>query len=194
MGETKQLVVGILYKILNGGAGAEGANGIVGLCIEKPTSGSIEYRGALFDHAIGYIQCRDTKDVWGLCEGYELEEVYATPRKIATASKFSVDFDEGQIHMQASIDKMSKDITEQKEYHLVKALYAKGINMDLSKEIQKRFSKLRREIIGGHSETYYYDDGSDDGLRIITFVEEMDLPQITNDPTAFSVRYNIKFY
>jgi hypothetical protein len=115
-------------------------------------------------------------------------------KKIATASKFSVDFDEGQIHMQAAIDKMSKDITEQKEYHLVKALHVKGINMDLSKEIQKRFPKIRREILGGHSETFYYDDGSEYGLRVITFVQDMDTPQITNDPTAFSIRYNIKFY
>ena len=115
-------------------------------------------------------------------------------KKIATASKFSVNFDYQQDHMQAAIDKMLKDLTEQKEYHLVKALHAKGINMDLSKEIQKRFPKIRREIIGGHSETFYYDDGSEDGLRVITFVQDMDTPQITNDPTAFSVRYNIKFY
>ena len=71
--------------------------------------------------------------------------------------------------MTTAIAKMHNDIIKQKEYVILNALRRNNIKLNLQEALGKRFSPIQREVKPGHSETYYYNDGSKDGLRLVTF-------------------------
>jgi hypothetical protein len=62
-----------------------------------------------------------------------------------------------------------KGILEFREELIVKKLKEKGIEIDLQLEQRRRFKSLVREF-KNNQETIYYNDGSEQGVRIVTFV------------------------
>lgn len=74
------------------------------------------------------------------------------------------------IHAQ---DKAIKELVRQelasKEEVIKRRLKELGIELDFNQEKRRRFKSLMVERIGGE-ETYYYNDGSTFGMRLVTFV------------------------
>tara|TARA_R110000796_G_scaffold37783_1_gene95553 strand:- start:111 stop:419 length:309 start_codon:yes stop_codon:yes gene_type:complete len=69
-----------------------------------------------------------------------------------------------------TIRKMSGDIARKKEAIILKRLKSLGIDIDMKIEDKRRFSRLSLES-NGVGQTLYYNDGSVDGLRVVTFVQ-----------------------
>ena len=67
------------------------------------------------------------------------------------------------------VNRLCKKIEIEKLIILKNALKEKKIDIDLSKENNNRFKKLKVEF-DGFSETYYYDDGTESGLRLVSFL------------------------
>lgn len=83
------------------------------------------------------------------------------------------------------ISNLQKDMEIRKEDLLLRKIQDFDLlkGFDLKKEYLKRFPKIKGERITKDSrieETYYYNDGTDDGLRLITFV------------TNYSANYSFK--
>ena len=89
------------------------------------------------------------------------------PRRSARIDLYPID--QLSSMMKGAIEKMHADIIQKKEFVILSALRKNGININLQEALKKRFSPIQREVLGGHSETYYYNDGSDGGLRLVTF-------------------------
>ena len=83
------------------------------------------------------------------------------------------------------IEKIIADITAKKENLIKQALFDYlGFDLDILAESQKRFPSLTC-VIKGDEESYYWNNGTKEGKRIITFVSvtnhvlSADLPSIT---------------
>lgn len=66
---------GKIYKIINGGIGCLIANGSTGRAIPKPETAPVNYSGQYWDTAEGPFIMTPNGDVFGLCEGHNLEEI-----------------------------------------------------------------------------------------------------------------------
>lgn len=66
-------------------------------------------------------------------------------------------------------DQLMKDLSRQKDAILKERLKQLGLEMYLEEEEGRRFKRFMKEIQGDRT-TIYFNDGSIDGLRIITFV------------------------
>lgn len=93
--------------------------------------------------------------------------------------------------MNQIIKKVSLDI-EQKRLDLIKNRLEKlGIDIDFQEESVRRFKRFAI-VYHGNEEIIYYNDGSVDGLRIITFVKQ-------DNPIAFEnesakINYELNYY
>lgn len=95
------------------------------------------------------------------------------------------------------IDEITTDIIKKlnadKEEIVKSRLVEAGIELDYEKEKSKRFKSLVVEINSMNSETYWYNDGTEEGLRIVTFefpAQEMSGRGI--EPTSLNV--SMKYY
>jgi len=68
-----------------------------------------------------------------------------------------------------SIKKMCDEMNTKREALIIGRLKKLGIELDMKLEKTRRFKSLLMEN-DGEAQTYYYNDGSENGLRIITFV------------------------
>ena len=66
-----------------------------------------------------------------------------------------------------------------------------GFDLDIEKESQKRFPRLVRTI-QGDEEVYYWNDGTDNGKRIVTFYVSTGMESLSKN--HFSIKSEIKFY
>jgi hypothetical protein len=66
-----------------------------------------------------------------------------------------------------------------------------GIELDVCEEERRRFKRFVSEF-EGNEEHIYFNDGSDNGIRIVTFVKE-DNP-ISFDPEKLSMSVNYYYY
>ena len=66
-------------------------------------------------------------------------------------------------------DEAIKGILEFRQELIMKRLMELGIQIDLQMEEKRRFKSLAREF-KDNQETIYYNDGSEQGLRVITFL------------------------
>ena len=90
-----------------------------------------------------------------------------------------------------AISKMISEMQYKKESLIKEFLRAKGVKLDWSNEKNRRFKLVIHEK-HPNKEVYYYNDGSNDGLRIITFEEipnEMDFTC-----TKFEMGIKLKYY
>ena len=92
-------------------------------------------------------------------------------------------------YLNDSIKELAKNINAKKDAVIIDALKANGIDFDLESEKYKRFKSLTVET-QGDKETWYYNDGSKDGLRIITF--ETVKPDFRN--MSNTLEWNLKYY
>lgn len=67
------------------------------------------------------------------------------------------------------MDGMIRDVNQRKQEILIQKVQSLGIEIDLVLEAKKRFQTMSIER-DGNKETYWYNDGSVEGLRIVTFV------------------------
>ena len=71
-------------------------------------------------------------------------------------------------------DSFYKDLINRQEEIILQNLKLLGIDIDLELESQRRFPSLMREKQGNKT-TWYYNNGSVDGLKIATFEIIIDL-------------------
>jgi hypothetical protein len=77
--------------------------------------------------------------------------------------------------MQEVTTKMAQDINTQKELVIKQKLKEiLGIEIDLQEELQRRFKRFIT-VRQGNEESIYFNDGSIEGKRIVTFVKK-DIP------------------
>ena len=89
--------------------------------------------------------------------------------------------------------KLAEKINQHKEQILNDRLKQLGIKIDILKEQDRRFTKLRRVMYQDSTkETWYYDDGTKDGLRVVTF--ELISPPFDMNAKEISIGLNLKHY
>ena len=80
-----------------------------------------------------------------------------------------------------TIQKASRDIEEKKVALIKKILEEKiGIEIDVMEETKRRFKNLII-VKSGNEETVYYNDGTPEGLRVVTFVFETTGTSVTDN-------------
>lgn len=84
--------------------------------------------------------------------------------------------------MAQNIIKAASDYNAEKKKIVLRRLEIRGITIDLKEEAQKRFPLLMSEK-QGNRETIWYNDGTREGLRVVTFVydEKGPYPSTTTD-------------
>lgn len=92
--------------------------------------------------------------------------------------------------LKAMTDKIQLDILKKKEQLIIDRLAELGIKDDIKKEPKRRFKKFLCETQGQKS-TYYYNDGSQQGLRLITI--EVIFPLVGIDGDG-KINAEIKYY
>jgi len=86
--------------------------------------------------------------------------------------------------------KMAQDINTKKEIVIRQKLKEiVGIEIDIIEEERRRFKRLSNEY-NGNEQTIYFNDGSLDGKRIVTFVKK----EIPFDRDNFSIGYEEIYY
>ena len=87
-------------------------------------------------------------------------------------------------------DKMAKDIIRKREIVIKQKIKEiVGIEIDFEEESKRRFKRFCT-VIKGNEETIYFNDGSIDGRRIVTFVKK-DQPLSAVD---FTIGYEETYY
>jgi hypothetical protein len=115
------------------------------------------------------------------------------PRKIELSNELGDDFiaDVGISNMMQEVTaKMARDINTQKELVIKQKLKEiVGIEIDLQEELQRRFKRFCtvRQV---NEETIYFNDGSIEGKRIVTFVKK----EIPFDAKNFTLGYKETYY
>lgn len=66
-----------------------------------------------------------------------------------------------------------------------------GIDLDIKEEVKRRFKRIAIEY-NGNEETIYFNDGSETGVRIVTFVRKDE--SISFEPQKASMRVDYSYY
>jgi len=115
------------------------------------------------------------------------------PRKIELSTELGNDFiaDVGISNMMQEVTaKMAQDINTKKELVIKQKLKEiVGIEIDLQEELQRRFKRFCT-VRQGNEETIFFNDGSIEGKRIVTFVKK-DMPF---DAENFTIGYEETYY
>lgn len=94
--------------------------------------------------------------------------------------------------VQEMIKETSEKIAREKERVIELKLIEKGLSMEVIKDCSKsRFPRFIREV-KGEEETYWYDDGSYEGLRIVTFKSTSS--KIKGEGDAFNIFVKLEYY
>lgn len=91
--------------------------------------------------------------------------------------------------LQKALKDCLTNVMKNREELIVLKLQEKGIEISLEEEAKRRFKRISIETEGGPSQkmTVWYDDGSENGLRIITFFTEF-------VPDASGVKMNLNYF
>jgi len=116
-----------------------------------------------------------------------------TPRKIQLPDDLGND-----LLADVSISNLMQDITtklimdiEQKRNQVITERLKEivGIDLNIEEESKRKFKRLAIEY-NGNEETIYFNDGSDTGKRIVTFVRKDNPLTFETDRTQMSVEYS----
>lgn len=88
-----------------------------------------------------------------------------------------------------AIRTLVSDITKKKDAVILERLKELGIDLDMKKEQSRRFKRFVSET-RGEEETIYYNNGSEYGQRVITFITK----QKPFDRNDFSISYEVAYY
>jgi hypothetical protein len=92
------------------------------------------------------------------------------------------------------IEKLCEKIQNKKKALLKQRLEELDIEIDLEEESKKLFKSIVC-VIKGHEETYYYNDDSYMGLRIITFIEIQEPIRVIHEPElSCSIKSSFNYY
>lgn len=90
---------------------------------------------------------------------------------------------------------MAKKINSKKEAILkktIKDLSGTDIDFDFDQESKRRFKRIIM-VVEGNKETYYLNNGTDDGVRIVTF-ELIDSPPVFGGEMWLHTSLTFKYY
>lgn len=94
--------------------------------------------------------------------------------------------------MTEAIYEIAQSINAQKELVIKQKIKEKlGIEVDLQEESQRRFKRFHT-IHQGNEETIYFNDGSIDGKRIVTFVKKD--TSLDSNLEGYNLRYEETYY
>ena len=92
--------------------------------------------------------------------------------------------------MQEVTEKMVKELQEKRETIIKEKLKEiVGIEIDIEEEQKRRFKRLQIEY-KGNEEIIYFNDGSINGKRIVTFVKKENPINFNNDKFELSSEYS----
>jgi hypothetical protein len=92
--------------------------------------------------------------------------------------------------MQEVTDKMVKDLQQKRETIIREKLKEiVGIEIDIEEEQKRRFKRLSIEY-KGNEETIYFNDGSINGKRIVTFVQNDMMPNLKDATYKITQTYS----
>ncbi len=96
--------------------------------------------------------------------------------------------------MQEYLDKLMLDIQEKKSNIIKDRLKILGIEIDFGHERERRFKLITCETNNElySNETYYYNDGSKEGIRIVTFTETP--PEYPNEFQRSEINMSFNYY
>jgi len=90
---------------------------------------------------------------------------------------------------QRMVGEMSERLTKKKDAVITQRLVELGIQIDMNAERNRRFKNFVIER-NDTKETYWYNDGSETGLRIVTFTMPMPDLDISKPHIALNVEIN----
>ena len=99
--------------------------------------------------------------------------------------KQSIDF------MHQITNDIFNDLQKQKEQLIKDALYQNGIVLT-EEDKTRRFKLLNKEVVN-YGENWYYNDGSIDGKRIITFMDEQPNIDLNRDEYNYKITHSFKY-
>ena len=92
--------------------------------------------------------------------------------------------------MQEATSKLISDIRDKRNKVITERLKEiVGIDLDIKEEASRRFKRLAIEY-NGNEETIYFNDGSEQGKRIVTFVKKDNPLILETDRCQMSVEYS----
>ena len=92
--------------------------------------------------------------------------------------------------MRETTAKLVRDICEKREKVIAERLkQIIGIDLDIKAEANRRFKRFAIEY-KGNEEIIYFNDGSEQGIKVVTFVSKENPPSITNNKCQMSVEYS----
>ncbi len=96
--------------------------------------------------------------------------------------------------MQECIGKIMLDIQEKKTNVIKERLKTLNIEIDFKHERERRFKLITCETSNElySNETYYYNDGSKEGIRIVTFTETP--PEYPNEFQRSEINIGFNYY
>lgn len=93
--------------------------------------------------------------------------------------------------MSEVISKMSQDIEQKRLDLITNRLKELGVEIDFKTEANRRFKRFAI-VYSGNEEIVYYNDGSIDGIRIITFVKKEN--PIEFEKGSVKMNYELNYY
>ena len=93
---------------------------------------------------------------------------------------------------ETAIKKVAEDMSNKRMNLIIERLKNLGITLDIKKEERARFKSLSRVSNGLNEETIYYNNVSENGLRVITFVTEQKPYDFDSD--KFTMKCETSYY
>ena len=111
------------------------------------------------------------------------------PKKITLSNRFTENAEEIIDFQNSLINNAIEKISKRKDDLILNKLKELGIEFDFQQEKDRRFKRFRIEQRENET-SYYYNDGSTEGLRVITFVDT----QTPFDKEDFSIGIETTYY
>ena len=119
-------------------------------------------------------------------------------RRSAVCSILPIYPPEGFSIMDDVISALVKKIADEKEKVIqmrLRRLRSFNVELDLKEESQRKFPRIKCEILGGHTETWWYNDGTPSGIRLISFVQDKTIKDTDfNTFKTMRMAVDIKYY
>ena len=88
------------------------------------------------------------------------------------------------------VSQMVESITKQKEEILKTKIYNKFQDFNFEEEKKRRFKKIVCEVDYHGNETYYFNDGTSEGCRLVTFFKFEPCFDFGSNKMNFELKYN----
>lgn len=98
--------------------------------------------------------------------------------------------------IQEKINLATQKILAQKQDVIVEAILNKvGIEFDIVAESKRTFPRVASKILHNGHEQWYWDDGSEEGLRLVTFYNLSDnVPTYNPEDRTYKMIFRLDYY